>query len=394
MFVLSDLKLENYLAANKRNVDTDQQQLFFRDGAVFTKEVECNAKADESLTSTELFICLRRLSVTCEMYFVPTEPGPEEKLGQQIILLLVECNAKADESLTSTELFICLRRLSVTCEMYFVPTEPGPEEKLGQQIILLLANPIETLTPISTGIASIGFDLGVWQTLLWDKIMDKDRDAAVFWPRNEYNHGGDAQGRRRDEYYCGGDAQGGHREEGWRGDRREGRWDDRFGGDRNEGNSRAGQSFRGDGVQRGGQSFQDDEEDRRGNRNNCHRSDEIDACQTNTPYFSAPTHATRKVTQRQGLGDAFKKTVLPTLEEEVSAHDTHNKLCFAKKLTVNQQGLSTGFQVSNAESFTRHTLEHICVTSFGINWLAIQGKNSLREKTAFYIVAYQDLDQH
>ncbi|KAJ7437124.1 hypothetical protein B0H11DRAFT_1936227 [Mycena galericulata] len=56
--------------------------------------------------------------------------------------------------------------------------------------------------------------------------------------------------------------------------------------------------------------------------------------------------------------------------------------------------LTAGFGLSEAELRTKHILEHVSVAAFGLDWISITGENSNREKSAFYISAYQDLKEH
>ncbi|KAJ7684901.1 hypothetical protein DFH06DRAFT_1118556 [Mycena polygramma] len=101
----------------------------------------------------------------------------------------------------------------------------------------------------------------------------------------------------------------------------------------------------------------------------------------------------------KALGEIFKEHSPPSIEEEIEAQDRCSKLRHAQRLTAHQrmlieecQALVRGFRGSAGEVFTCYILER--VASFAIDWLAITGENSLREKTAFYIAAYQDLEEH
>ncbi|KAJ7493382.1 hypothetical protein B0H11DRAFT_2228157 [Mycena galericulata] len=61
---------------------------------------------------------------------------------------------------------------------------------------------------------------------------------------------------------------------------------------------------------------------------------------------------------------------------------------------TNVQALTAGFGLSEAELLTRHILEHVSVAAFGLDWISITGENSNREKSTFYVSAYQDLEDH
>ncbi|KAJ6525428.1 hypothetical protein DFH09DRAFT_1286102 [Mycena vulgaris] len=103
---------------------------------------------------------------------------------------------------------------------------------------------------------------------------------------------------------------------------------------------------------------------------------------------------TNRRLQIKGLGRLFKQQAQASLTDEIAAHHQRNRLLLAARLTANQRALQQGFEVSHAARSTQHILEHICVASFGIDWLTMTGENSNRDKAAFYTAAYQDLPVH
>ncbi|KAJ7040826.1 hypothetical protein C8F04DRAFT_228735 [Mycena alexandri] len=234
-FALSDLKPENCAIQNKANIDADQQQFFIQDGGLFAKDVERNSKADDHLSSTDLIIVLKRLASCCEKYFVPAEPARGKKLCMQILQLLDNLLDHGD---------------------------------LKDNIHRYRAYVLEVLTRFVHG---DGFDLSIWQTQIWERVVDLDRDRAV---RRQPPPPSPPRRQRNDDYYGGRgeDDHRGRRDTGRRGERR----DDN--NNRNEGGSRGGQSFRNEGAPRGGQSFRGEEEERRGGRGGRKRitADDID----------------------------------------------------------------------------------------------------------------------
>ncbi|KAJ7433156.1 hypothetical protein B0H11DRAFT_1939739 [Mycena galericulata] len=82
------------------------------------------------------------------------------------------------------------------------------------------------------------------------------------------------------------------------------------------------------------------------------------------------------------------------IDELIAEYADRKTLEKPEHLAAHQRALAIGFGLSEGERLSQHILEHVSVAAFAIDWLSITGDNSYRQKTAFYISAYQDLEEH
>ncbi|KAJ7437130.1 hypothetical protein B0H11DRAFT_1936233 [Mycena galericulata] len=82
------------------------------------------------------------------------------------------------------------------------------------------------------------------------------------------------------------------------------------------------------------------------------------------------------------------------IDQHIAEYAARNKMEHSDRLTAHHRALAGGFGLSEGERLSQHILEHVSVASFAIYWLSITGDNSYRQKTAFYVSAYQDMEEH